>query len=90
MENNFRQTNTIREFILAKLPEHSHDIAKFTAQRFNITRQAVNKHIQHLLNQQLISKSGATKNCRYTLKEASHVREERLPPPISWEKIYPI
>lgn len=92
MITNRRQTNTIREFILAKLPEHSHDIAKLVAQRFNITRQAVNKHIQHLLTQQLISKMGATKNCRYILKEASYVqlREERLPPPISWEKSYPI
>jgi anti-sigma regulatory factor (Ser/Thr protein kinase) len=57
----------IREFILANVQEHPHDIATLTAQQFGISRQAVNKHIRLLVNQKALAVKGATKDRQYEL-----------------------
>ena len=38
----------VRRFILNHVEKHPTDIAKLTAEHFEITRQAVNKHLQKL------------------------------------------
>lgn len=57
----------IRQFILENTSKHSNNVVLQTAQQYNITRQAVNKHIKLLINQNAIAVSGATKNRRYSL-----------------------
>jgi predicted transcriptional regulator len=39
----------VRHFVLANVKQHPHDIAALTAKKFGISRQAVNKHIKHLV-----------------------------------------
>jgi anti-sigma regulatory factor (Ser/Thr protein kinase) len=67
----------IRQFILANIEEHPQDVATLTSQEFGITRQAVNKHIQRLVEQKAIIVKGSTKNKSY-----------HLHPSDKWQKIY--
>lgn len=57
----------IRQFILDRVADHPMDIALLTAQNFDITRQAVNKHIQYLIAQNALQATGATSQRRYAL-----------------------
>src|SRR6266516_7455095 len=57
----------IRRFILENVEKHSADIAKVAAQRFGITRQAVNKHLQRLTEEKSLTETGKTRNRSYKL-----------------------
>lgn len=69
----------IRRFILENVEKHAGDISKLTAERFDITRQAVNKHLQKLSAEHALAESGHTRNRSY-----------RLSPLLEWRKDYPI
>jgi predicted transcriptional regulator len=58
----------IRQFIWSHVGEHPSDIAALTAQEFGITRQAVNKHIKSLVEQESLLIQGATRNKIYLLR----------------------
>src|SRR5260221_422392 len=61
----------IRKFILNHVEKHPTDISKVTATRFDITRQAVNKHLQKLTAERALAKSGNTRNKVYKLAPIS-------------------
>jgi anti-sigma regulatory factor (Ser/Thr protein kinase) len=67
----------IRQFILTNIEKHPKDIAVLTAKEFSITRQAVNKHIQRLIEQKSIVAEGSTKSKLY-----------KLCPSVEWTKEY--
>jgi hypothetical protein len=69
----------IRGFILSNVGEHSKDIAALTAARFDISRQAVNKHLKKLVSELVLTPSGKTRERTYLLA-----------PLASWEKAYPL
>ncbi len=58
----------IRRFILENIEDHSADIATFTAERFSVSRQAVNKHLQKLVNEEVLIAKGTTRDRRYSLR----------------------
>jgi hypothetical protein len=58
----------IRQFILDQVEQHPEDIAKVVGETFDISRQAVNRHIQQLVAENLLAVEGATRNRRYHLK----------------------
>lgn len=62
------QANAIRPYLLANIPSHPNDIVAVAAQYFNTTRTTIHRHLNHLLRQHLISKSGTTKAITYHLK----------------------
>ena len=70
---------TVRRFIVENVEKHPADIAKFAAEKFGITRQAVNKHIQNLVLENTLIPDGKTRGRNY-----------KLAPLLQWEKIYPI
>jgi hypothetical protein len=72
-----KRGEAIRQFILDNVEHHPKDIAGFTSSAFGITRQAVNKHIKILLEQNALQQSGITRNKHYLL----YPLEE-------WEQIY--
>ncbi len=51
----------IRHFILHQIHESCRDVVRVTSQRFEITRQAVNKHLQRLVEEGVLEKSGTTR-----------------------------
>src|ERR1035437_9340093 len=69
----------IRHFIVENVEKHPADISKVAAQRFDITRQAVIKHLQKL-------------TAEGSLKEGGHTRSRsyQLAPQAIWERSYPI
>lgn len=52
----------VRKYILEHLEKHPHDLTKVVGQYFEITRQAVNKHLQKLTLERAVIESGRTRN----------------------------
>jgi len=77
--NTRKRGEQIRQFILGKVEHHPEDVVRLTAQTFGISRQAVNKHIQRLIQQKALRVQGSTRNRRYLLR-----------PLEEWEHIYPL
>ena len=67
----------IRRFIVSHVEKHPTDIAKLAAAHFGITRQAVNKHLQQLVEERALVSDGKTRNRAY-----------RLCPLLGWRKEY--
>lgn len=57
----------VRRFIVEHVENHPGDIAKVAAERFDITRQAVNKHLQKLTAEGCLTETGKTRNRVYKL-----------------------
>jgi anti-sigma regulatory factor (Ser/Thr protein kinase)/biotin operon repressor len=57
----------IRRFILENVEQHAGDISKLAADRFKITRQAVNKHLKRLGAEGALSEDGKTRSRSYSL-----------------------
>lgn len=57
----------IRRYILENVEKNPSAISKFTAARFKITRQAVNKHLQRLVGEKSLTETGKTRNRIYKL-----------------------
>lgn len=57
----------IRRFIVSHVEKHPTDIARFAAEHFGITRQAVNKHLQRLVEEHALVSAGKTRNRAYRL-----------------------
>jgi len=58
----------IRQFILESVEKHPLDLAKTVAEVFGISRQAVNRHIHQLIEQNLIRLIGSPRRSAYSLK----------------------
>ena len=58
----------IRDFILRNVEVHPKDISLFTADKFNLTRQGVLRHIRSLIAEGHLTVSGRTKGRKYTLQ----------------------
>ncbi len=69
----------IRHFILKNVEKHASDISRVTADKFGISRQAVNKHLQKLRSEHALAESGKTRNRSY-----------KLAPLVEWRKTYPV
>jgi anti-sigma regulatory factor (Ser/Thr protein kinase) len=69
----------LRKYILEHLEKHPDDITKATADHFGVTRQAVNKHLNRLVAEEAISKTGKTRGRVY-----------RLRPLLTWREHYTI
>jgi anti-sigma regulatory factor (Ser/Thr protein kinase)/biotin operon repressor len=74
-----KRREAIRHFILEKVTQHPNDISKVVADHFQITRQAVNKHLQVLEQENVLRTIGHTRNKSYSLC-----------PIASWNKSYKI
>lgn len=57
----------VRKFILDKVEKHPTDIAKVAAEQFGTTRQAVGKHLTHLVQEGALVESGKTRAKSYAL-----------------------
>jgi len=69
----------IRKFILSQVEKHPSDISKLTSERFGITRQAVNKHLQKLTAEHALAEAGKTRSRTYGLA-----------PMLEWRRAYKI
>ena len=67
----------IRQFILDNIERHPKDVTTLTSKAFDISRQAVNRHIKRLVDQKAILIHGKTRSRRYALH-----------PLIKWDHTY--
>ncbi len=58
----------IRSFLIENIPSHSKDIVAVTAESFDVTRMTVHRHLNRLLRDKRIVKTGTTKGAAYYLK----------------------
>ena len=65
----------IRQFILDQVVAHPADIAKLAAKHFQVSRQAINKHLQKLTAEHCLKESGRTRNRTYQLAPLSEWRK---------------
>lgn len=64
----------IRRFILEHVEKHPNDVSKVAAKHFDITRQAVNKHLRRLVYEKSLTEAGETRQRTYKLAALSEVR----------------
>ena len=57
----------IRQYILRNVEKHPGDIARMAAERFGVTRQAINKHVKMLVEQGSLIEKGKTRSRVYSL-----------------------
>jgi anti-sigma regulatory factor (Ser/Thr protein kinase) len=57
----------ICRYILQNVDAHPVDIAKLTAARFKVSRQAINKHVKRLVEEKSLIQEGNTRGSRYKL-----------------------
>jgi anti-sigma regulatory factor (Ser/Thr protein kinase) len=67
-----RRGEAVRQFILNNVGEHPGDIATFASEALGISRQAINKHLHHLVAQGTLEAAGTTRNRRYGLRALTH------------------
>ena len=60
----------IRHFILKHVEQHPNDVVRLAMEKFGISRQAVNRHIQNLINQGALKGKGSTRSRSYHLAPA--------------------
>ena len=63
-----RRGEDIRSYILKNVEKYPPDIAKRTADRFDISRQAANKHLKRLVDEGALNCKGKTRNRTYHLR----------------------
>lgn len=74
------QSKRIRQFILEEVRNHPRDIVRHTEVAFQITRQAVNRHINNMVKHGLLIAEGSTRQRQYKLKP---IVEQEIPIPVS-------
>jgi len=65
MSNQIERGKQIRAFILKNISGHPSEITSMTGEKFNISRQAVNKHLQRLIKEKKLKSSGSTRKKTY-------------------------
>lgn len=90
MTSNVREKGEqVRRFILENVEDHAEDIAGLAAEKFSISRQAVNKHLMRLREQGALIKDGSARAPTYKLaaldeKFFNYVRGPELDEDVVW------
>ena len=79
MPNLRARGEAVRTFILENVGQNPSSIARLTSKRFEISRQAVNKHLKRLVDEEALRVAGNTRNRTYKLR-----------PLLEWSKTYDI
>ncbi|MHB8742750.1 MAG: STAS-like domain-containing protein [Sulfuricaulis sp.] len=65
----------IRRYILENIEKYPKEISRITAEKFGISRQAVNKHLQRLTDENALTETGKTRSKEYKLRPLLEWRE---------------
>lgn len=65
-----------RKFIVGNVEKHPADIIKLAAEKLSLSRQAVHKHVQRLVEEGILSQQGQTRNKTYQLGPLAEWRKE--------------
>jgi anti-sigma regulatory factor (Ser/Thr protein kinase) len=76
MSKKSEQTMEIRAFLVAQIEKHPADLTGITSEKFKISKQAVRKHIQGLVDDGSITATGATRDRQYKLNLLTELKVE--------------
>ena len=79
MVNVRQRGEQLRRFILDNIQHHPSDIGMVASEKFGITRQAVNKHLDRLVNEGAVVAAGTTRSRVY-----------KLAPLLEWRETFPL
>ncbi len=65
-----KRPEKIKEFLLANIPDHPGDIVPLTASQFKVTPTTVHRHLNKLLRQGEVIKTGKTRGASYYLNSS--------------------
>ena len=68
--SSLNQANQIKRFILDHVKDHPDDIVNLTMSQFSVTRTTVHRHLNTLIQQNKIIKTGRTQATQYFLQES--------------------
>jgi len=90
-----RQKDDIQNFIISNVEKHPKDITALTAVKFSVSRQAVLKHINKLIEENQLAVTGNTRDRAYSLKPIAvlslELPLENLEEDIVWrERVSPL
>jgi hypothetical protein len=71
-----KSTEDYRSFILNNVEKYPNEITKRLSEKYKISRQAANKHLQKLVLEGVLSISGNTKSRAYSLKPQLEISKE--------------
>jgi anti-sigma regulatory factor (Ser/Thr protein kinase) len=63
------QREMVRAFIIREVPAHPADIARLVSEKFDISRQAANVHLSHLVAEGALVSAGNTRKREYSLRQ---------------------
>jgi anti-sigma regulatory factor (Ser/Thr protein kinase)/DNA-binding transcriptional ArsR family regulator len=72
-------SGAIRAYIVDNVRDHPREIARLASEQFGITRQAVNRHLQALRGQGILTAEGQTKSRSYKLAARSVAQLLEIP-----------
>ena len=61
-------TKEIHDFVIHNIEEHPGSISRVVTEKYGVSRQSVNRHLQQLVSEGLLLEEGSTRNKRYKLK----------------------
>jgi len=67
-----KEKRDIKAFLLSQVEVHPSELVQIAANHFNVSIQAVQKHISKLLKSGLLVKTGNTRNTRYSLPKETN------------------
>jgi hypothetical protein len=78
----------VQDFIVHNLPDHPKDIARVTAVKFGISRQAVNRYLRTLKAERVIETQGSGRNTTYSLLVTEHVIRLDIVPGMAEHRVW--
>lgn len=67
----------IKDFILKAVETHPRDLVSYVADYFNITPQAIHKHLDLVMGEGLIEKTGETRSVVYTITVLGRIKKDK-------------
>lgn len=71
-------SDEIRKFIIDNLKDHDRDIVNVTVEKFGITRQAINRHMRKLIDDNLVEMTGERRSVVYSFVSQSRWKKTFL------------
>ncbi|MDP4229502.1 MAG: DUF4325 domain-containing protein [Bacteroidota bacterium] len=87
----YKKSEEIRQFIIENVEAHRRNIASVAADKFHLTRQAINKQIRKLVEEKILSEEGSTRAKIYKLFQ--HILETKdyaNSPDLSEDRVYAV
>src|SRR5262245_422092 len=78
----------VRQFILENTVDHPREVVALASKKFNLSRQAIYKHLRKLVNDGLLVSKGSTSNRQLLLQEIEWFRTYEINSALSESEVW--